>query len=209
MMTYEAMPCARDGGAGAVGAAARRAVVERALVTHRAAHLGWLRRRLDNPADVEDLYQDFCLRALAKAGQLRDDGAVHGWLKRLLFSILQDHYRLRHATRRGLDALAAAEAIAGQGSTETDAPAHEPQLCACVHEQLLRLRPDHQELLRELDFHGRSREEMAASLGLSSGTLRVRLHRARRALKETLRTACPRCLEGAEGCHFADSPCNA
>lgn len=209
MMTDEVISGARDGGPRVAGAAAQRAIVEAALLTHRASHLGWLRRRLDNPADAEDLYQDFCLRALAKADQLRDEGAVHGWLKRLLFSILQDHYRSRHATRRGLDAFAAAASVAAQGSAETDASAPEPQLCTCVHEQLPRLRPEHQELLRAIDFNDRSREEMAAALGLSAGTLRVRLHRARRALKETLRTGCPRCLEGADGCHFADSPCHA
>ncbi|MFQ5346345.1 MAG: RNA polymerase sigma factor [Rhodothalassiaceae bacterium] len=209
MMAYEAMSGACDGRAEAAGAVARRAIVEAALLANRAACLGWLRRRLDNPADVEDLYQDFCLRALAKADQLRDEGAVHGWLKRLLFSILQDHYRSRHVTRRGLDALAAAEAIAAQGRGGPDAAAHAPQVCACVHEHLPRLRPEHRELLREIDFNGRSLAEVAAALHLSAGTLRVRLHRARRALRETLRTGCPRCLEGAEGCHFADSPCHA
>ncbi len=207
---------ARDVTAGTVGAshagvgADRRALVEACLLANRAIHLGYLRRRLGNPADAEDLYQDFCLRALAKADQLRDEGAVHGWLKRLLFSTLQDHYRARHMTRRGLDAFAAAEAVAAQGVVEPGAPQREPQVCACVYEHLPRLRPDDRSLLWEVDFRGQPREKVAAALKLSAGTMRVRLHRARRALRETLRTGCPRCLDGGvEGCHFGDSPCNA
>ncbi len=188
----------------------RRALIEHCLIANRASYIGYLRRRLNNPADVEDLYQDFCLRALAKAEQLRDAQAAHAWLKRLLFSTLQDHYRARHLTRRGLDVLAETQAVAAQGAPEDASSAPEPRLCACVYEHLPRLKPDYRTVLWEVDFRGNPREKVAAALKLSAGAMRVRLHRARRALKETLRTGCPRCLDGgAEGCHFGDSSCNA
>ncbi len=190
--------------------AARRALIEACLITNRASYIGYLRRRLNNPADVEDIYQDFCLRALAKADQLRDEDAVHGWLKRLLFSVLQDHYRARHTTRRGLGALAEAEAVAAQGSPEDTARTPEPQVCTCVYEHLPHLKPDYRTVLWEVDFRGQPRETVAAALKLSAGAMRVRLHRARRALRETLRKGCPKCLDGSvEGCHFSQDPCNA
>lgn len=60
----------------------------------------------------------------------------------------------------------------------------------CIQEKLFQLSPAHRMVISLHDLGGLSQAEAAQALEISSGALRVRLHRARQALKEILEREC-------------------
>ena len=86
----------RDGSA----AKATDAAVRRALVESRQDLLSFLRRRLGNREEAEDVLQRFSLRALERASDLRDIRTVRGWLGRILANTIVDHQRRAMRSRR-------------------------------------------------------------------------------------------------------------
>lgn len=80
-----------------------------------------------------------------------------------------------------------------------DSPAAEAELqaaiCACLHELIATIKPDDANLIRRIDLNEEPRAAVAADLGLTPATLAVRLHRARKALKQRLVDLCLTCPE--------------
>ena len=77
----------------------QQAVVADALSRGYDRLRAYLVRRLGNAADAEDVLHGVILRAMEKAEALRDEGAVQGWLSRIVASAVADHQR-RQALRR-------------------------------------------------------------------------------------------------------------
>ena len=65
------------------GGSGRERAVRRVLVESYRDLRGFLRRRLGNESEAEEVLQDFMLRALERADDLRDVRSVRGWLSRL------------------------------------------------------------------------------------------------------------------------------
>ena len=58
--------------------------VRRALVSDQPRFLGFLIRRLRDRDAAAEVFQRFVLRALERSGEIRELGAVHGWLARII-----------------------------------------------------------------------------------------------------------------------------
>lgn len=171
------------------GVATPHAVVRGALAEAQARLRGVALRRLDGDRHAaEDVLQRFAVRALERAGELRDPERVHGWLTRVFASTLADHGR-RLARRR--------EYPGDPHEIARTAIAPEPEpaawACDCIEPLLEALRPDQAALIRRLDLAGESRERLAAELGVLPNALHVRHHRARRALAASLLATCVVC----------------
>lgn len=181
---------------------ARRAAVEAALLDGQQRILGFLVGRLSNIEDARDVLQDFSMRAITRADDLRDVASVRGWLGRLLATAIADHHR--RAARRpkpdlGSDALTDLSETLAHPDAETDAV-----VCDCLHDLIGLLDPGTGDLLRRIDLLGQPRDEVARSLNISEGTLAVRLHRARRKLRDLLIRMCVTCPEHG----FLDCACD-
>jgi RNA polymerase sigma factor (sigma-70 family) len=174
--------------------------LNRALVSDRKAFLGFLIKRLGNTADAEDVLQDFCIRVLARKDQLRDAERMDAWLYSILRSSLNDFYRKTGRRERLGEAYAREPQDTPAAADASEAFAH---ICACVRELVPDLRPADADLIRKIDIEEDSRKSVAASLGVASGTLAVRLHRARVALRDRLLGHCGYCCEDS----FEDCSC--
>jgi RNA polymerase sigma-70 factor (ECF subfamily) len=71
-------------------------------------------------------------------------------------------------------------------------------VCQCVNGLLPALKPEYAGLLERVDMHGDSVNAVAAEIGITLNNATVRLHRARRALKERLERCCGSCA--TQGC---------
>jgi len=171
-----------------------------ALVSDRKAFLGFLMKRLGNRADAEDVLQEFCIRVLARQEQLRDAQRMDAWLYSILRSSLNDFYRKTGRSNRLGEAYATQPRDAPASTDASEAFAH---ICACVQELVPELRPEDADLIRKIDLDEQNRKSVAAGLGLAVGTLTVRLHRARMALRDRLLGHCGFCCEE----DFADCSC--
>lgn len=175
------------------------------LVTSRNAFLGFLMKRLGNRADAEDVLQEFCMRVLARKDQLREADRMDAWLYAVLRSALNDHYRKSGRSSRLKDAVA----LEAQSSVVADDPVEDMDvICKCVKGLVTELRPTDADLVRRIDIEEGDRAAVAAELGLKPGTLNVRLHRARAALRNALLAHCgPCCRLGFDDCFCPPSGC--
>lgn len=163
-------------------------VAIRTLAEVHDAFLQFLRRKLGNPAAAEEVMQEFYLRVVIHASQLRQEESALAWLRRVLQSALVDYRRRAVARER-------AEADFARKDAATPPPTDEIEgfVCLCLYKLLPLLRLDYAEVLRRVDLENEPRDAVAAALGLTLDTLAVRLHRARQALRRALQLTCETC----------------
>ena len=163
-----------------------------ALLPPRERLLGYLRRRVESDAVAEDLLGDALLRALRAAPALRDADRLVPWFYRILDHAVTDHYRRRGVRR------AAADGLAADAAESEDLPEAEGAVCACFRDLLPTLPPAYGSLIEALDLGGEAPADAAERLGITRTNLKVRHHRARRALRDRLETVCRACAR--HGC---------
>jgi RNA polymerase sigma factor (sigma-70 family) len=168
-------------------------VVARLLANHR-RFLDFLIARVGRREDAEEILQDAFVRGVRKAGEVRDGESAVAWFYRLLRNAVTDHYRRKAAGRRAVETIARAAPEAEPGH---DADL-ERAVCACVNDLVPLLKPEYADLRRRVDLGGADVTSAAAALGISRGNARVRLHRARAALRVELERTCRTCA--AHGC---------
>lgn len=183
--------------------------VRRTLVESHSNFARFLQRRLMDPEEAEEVLQRFMLRAIERAGDLRDIDSVRGWLGRVLATTIIDHQR--RAIRRRMreqaadpDTLARAADLALEPDAETD-----QAVCDCLYKLLPTLRPEYAQIIWRADLLDEPRDRIAVSLGTSLNNVAVRLHRARKALKLRLEHMCRTCVVHGFldcGCEFSTFP---
>jgi RNA polymerase sigma-70 factor (ECF subfamily) len=158
------------------------------LVRHRRRFLAFIARRVGNREDAEDILQAALAKSLEKGGSLRRGEAVVAWFYRLLRNAITDHYRRRHA-RLKAHARLPADSVVDPGFDR----GLERNACTCVLGQVEDLKPEYAEILRHVEIAERPLGEVARELGITANAARVRLHRARRALRQRLELTCRTC----------------
>ena len=194
MMPAEPIDDPDDTAAAEANPESRRAdlTVRRALVADQPRFLAFLIRRLRDRDTAGEVFQRFVLHALERSDDIRDPGAVHGWLGRVLASTLADHYRRAHRMQRNERAMREADLARLITNLERDDTA---AACVCLHLLLPGLRPAYAELLRRVDLEGEPHAQAAAQLRIDINNLYVRLHRARQDLRRRLMAFCRTCPE--------------
>jgi RNA polymerase sigma-70 factor (ECF subfamily) len=145
---------------------------------HRAAILGYLARRTAQPADAADLLAEVFMTAWRRMADVPDGTEARLWLFGVARNLLRNHRRgiVRHeqlAARVQEQLLAAAPT---EGSEAAD-----------VRAALARLGSIDREVLTLAVWDDLEPSDIAALLSLPPGTVRVRMHRARRRLGRILR----------------------
>jgi RNA polymerase sigma-70 factor (ECF subfamily) len=180
------------------------------LAPERARFVSLVRRRVATEADAEDVVQLALLRASTRIGSLCDPSRARAWFYRILRRTIVDHHRSRTAD---LVQGTGAEREAVDEATE-QAP-HSP--CPCAIRLLDELRPAYAEVLRPIDLEDSDPATVATALGISLGNLHVRLHRARRFLRQAVVDCCGvdtcqpclNCTCDANTCCAGPRPCNS
>ena len=172
--TAELVLAARDGDRQAFG---------RLAIRYERAVYAAVYRRLGNHAETQEPCQDVLIQAMRKIGQLRDPSRFGGWLRSIA-----SRMALNRAMRR--KPLIASEADTVEAaSVETETPvgvvlSRERQ--SQVHSGLGRLRAMDRDTLVAFYFDGRSLIEMSESFDSPVGTIKRRLHTARKRLAKEL-----------------------
>ena len=141
--------------------------------------------RLGNAALAEEATQEAFIRAYRRLWLLGDGAKFSGWINTIARRVAIN-FGLRH--RRELDkrerwALELSDNSPGENpAAETD-PLATPET---LRQTLAELPAAHRECLVLFYLEGQSGAEAAAALGISEAALRVRLHRARAAMRERL-----------------------
>ena len=140
------------------------------------ALLGFLRRRVADNSEVEDVYQD-TLMAIYQARHTYDAARpLEPWLFAIARNVATDHAR-KHWKRASW--LELVEELPQRAAEQESSP---PELEAA----LARLSPSQREAFEMLKIQGLSLTEAAARAGTTVGALKVRAHRAYKILKELI-----------------------
>lgn len=150
-------------------------------------------RMTGNHADAEDLTQDTFLKAYRFFGNYKRDMPFENWLYRIMSNIFIDWLRRRPKVHiRSLDEPIHLE----EGETTLNVPdtaegpeslALSTELDAEMQAALNTLSEDFRLTVILSDIEGLSYEEVSEVMGCSIGTVRSRLHRGRKLLREKLR----------------------
>jgi RNA polymerase sigma-70 factor (ECF subfamily) len=154
-----------------------------ALSDERARFVRMARSRVRTEADAEDVVQRAMLRAAERAAALADPSRARAWFYRILRRAIADHHRSRPADASG----GHEEAVEGVDTASAPPPVSP---CACAVHLLADLRPAYAEVLRRVDLDGEDPSVVATAIGASTASLYVRLHRARRALRDRVERHC-------------------
>ena len=174
--------------------------VVNSLLQLRRQFLGFIARRVEDPATAEDILQNAFLRLLDSGDQLRESDSAVAWFYRILRNAIIDHYR-----RRTSEGAALERWVHELESATEPEPALEETTCQCIGGALETLTPAYASLLREVDLGDATLSGYADSQGITAGNAAVRAHRARNALRKQLMRCCGTCA--THGC--LDCTCRA
>lgn len=156
--------------------------------------------RLVGPTEAEDVADETLVRATKAIGDFREDAALSTWLHRIGMNLAYD--LLRKQQRQ--------PCVSVEDSAHDGAGADIPieaddtedierrQMSQCVQELMGRLLPEQRYVLAQADMHDRKVAEIAKDEGITTGNAKIRLHRARRAMKSVLEKHCE-VLQEADG----------
>ena len=151
------------------------------LAERRGSFLDFVRKRVRSGADAEDLLQQALLKAAEKVDTLRANERLEAWFYRVLRNTIADHHAEWARRESRLEVLA---------RDASEAPHEEAAVCACSIGVLETIRPEYADILRRIDIEGCLLEEAARALGIAPNNAKVRLHRARKAMREALLSFC-------------------
>lgn len=148
-------------------------------------------------AEAEDLTQEAFLRAHCERETVRDQGALLSWLYRVATHIVLDRMRQRAKTTvRETDLDPAAIDLPDAGTPSMQQALEQEQMSACVNRFFALIPDDYRSVILLHDMHGLTGPEIAELLAVPLTTVKIRLHRARRQLKDALTSGCTFSLDG-------------
>jgi RNA polymerase sigma-70 factor (ECF subfamily) len=160
-------------------------------------------RLTGNAADAEDLVQEAFLRAYRFFDRYDRSMPFMNWFNRILTNLYIDEYRRRGRLRTvSIDETFSAED--GEEGTTLDLPDTEPnplelalskEYIEAIHEGLQYLSPEFRAAVVLADMEGHSYEEIAEIMETSIGTVRSRIHRGRKQLRDQIKKRHPNLFE--------------
>ncbi|MFV8823167.1 sigma-70 family RNA polymerase sigma factor [Thauera sp. WH-2] len=167
---------------------------------HEAELLRYLRHRLRQPAEAEDVLHDLFLRAVRQRERFCAVTNPRAWLFEVARNIVIDNARRAHASEPLPDNLVAFD----EAESEL-APVD--RLSACLPRVLSELAAEDREALECCDIDGMTQQAFAELKGLSLPGAKSRVRRARQRLRAQLLTACQVQLdEDGKVCCFVPRP---
>lgn len=167
------------------------AAFETLVRAHGGRLLSVARRILGNNEDAQDAVQDAFIRAYKAIHTFEERSQLTTWLHRILVNTAL--MKLRERRRRPTDSiedLLPSYAADGHQTVATrewsDAMLERKETAAVVREAIAMLPDQYREVLVLRDIEERDTSEAAEILGTSSNVVKVRLHRARQALRTLL-----------------------
>lgn len=164
-----------------------------ALVAQYGRHIYAIAYRMaGNEADAKDIAQEAFVRVWRALRRIEPGASLEGWLYSIVSNLYIDLVRRRPKVRvQSLDEpLATGE---GEMARERPDPAADVERTVVeatvdrrIQQALLALPPDLRMVVLLADIEGYAYEEIATILAVPLGTIKSRLHRARRALRDRL-----------------------
>jgi RNA polymerase sigma-70 factor (ECF subfamily) len=126
-----------------------------------------------------DVLQEVWMKAFRGIHKLKDPGALRSWLYSITHGIAVDRIRQNISRER-------AEQVELEDFQEAEEPSFADEDGAAIHQALSEIGLKHREVLVLHFLEDLSMAEIAKVVGCSEGTVKSRIHYAKRAMKEIL-----------------------
>jgi RNA polymerase sigma-70 factor (ECF subfamily) len=146
----------------------------------------YLERLVGDPSTADDLLQDTLLKIARALPRFEGRSSVKTWAFTIATRVATDHFRRPLNRAQMID-------IDETGPTldaETDHDLVVDEMNSCVREVIESLPEDYRTALVLHDLEGQTAAQVAEIAGCSVATAKIRIHRARRRLKEALDEEC-------------------
>jgi RNA polymerase sigma-70 factor (ECF subfamily) len=147
---------------------------------HHAALYRFCLRMTRNRAESEDLVQEVFTRMLKHSAGFKPDAGFSPWMYRIAHNVAVDSLRKSSRTSPADEELESRPADVAP----SDEQFAEREQAGLVRRALLELPADRREVLLMSRYELKSYEEVAEALGVSVGTVKTRVHRAIKQLRE-------------------------
>lgn len=158
---------------------------------------GVLQRYTNSSGRARDLVQEVFFQALRSLPTFRGDSEIRTWLYAIAKNVALNHHhkdqRYSHLDEPTLEAVRARMTPDDSASPDPATETAQEQRHTFLYEAMEELSDSYREIIRLRDLEEQSTKEVARQLGLTRVNVRVRLHRARAALRDALETR----LDGA------------
>ena len=161
------------------------AVIETIWQTYSTCLLTFIRSRVANDDEAEDLLQEVFLRVHRHLCCSDDWQRPQAWFYQIARNLIIDHYRSRRPLVELSDDLPAADFDLEQSTDDFEA-----QLSIALKDTVLDLPEPYREALIRTEFDGLSLQQLADQLGISLPAVKSRVQRARQKLRELLLACC-------------------
>ena len=151
-----------------------------AWTAHESELRGWLRRRVGNTAQADDLLQDLFLKALRQGERFCAVENARAWLFEVARHMLADHLRVSRPMVELPDDLVAS--VEDLETVDT--------LTACLPRVLSELSADDREAITLCDLQGMAQADFGRLKGLSLSAAKSRVQRARVRLRTQMSQVC-------------------
>lgn len=141
----------------------------------------FIRRRVSDKAEAEDILQDVFLKLAQRAEELPEPAKLHGWIFLITRNAIIDRYRTRKETVVLPETLEAGEEAA---------PEELEALTASLRRMIRTLPMPYREAILLTEIEGMPQVELATRLGISVSGAKSRVQRGRRMLKKMLLDCC-------------------
>lgn len=167
------------------------AAYETLVRTHSGRLLSVARRFLPNNEDAQDAVQEAFIKAFRAIGTFEERAQLHTWLHRILVNTALMKIRSRkRRPEESIDDLLPTFQADGHQTTESrewsDAIFERKETAKIVRQAIAQLPDQYRVVLTLRDIEERDTIETAAALGTTTTVVKVRLHRARQALRTLL-----------------------
>ena len=144
--------------------------------------LAFIRGRVSDPAEAEDILQEVFLRVHRNLCCLPQPSKMDSWIYQIARNLIIDHYRRRK------ELVVIPESLPAQADfPEEDS---EAELALSLSEMVNELPEPYRQALLLTEYQGLSQVEMAEKLGISLSGAKSRVQRARQKLRDMLLTCC-------------------
>ncbi len=147
---------------------------------HHAGVRRFVRRRVSDHHDAEDIVQDVFVRAQESLHQLQSADRLAAWLSRIAANRIVDHYRSRRPIEELPEDLAAQEAEEDPVAT----------LAPCLPDMIERLPETYRDAVRLSEIEGIAQHVVAQRLDLSVSGAKSRVQRGRALLRQLVEKCC-------------------
>jgi RNA polymerase sigma factor (sigma-70 family) len=156
---------------------------------------GIAKRLIGNEDGARDLVQEAMLQAFLVLDQLKNPARFKSWLCGIVFNVCRSYLRDRETSLLSLESLTGGRQFTGfpyaeeiTGPVET---AEEHEFQKALLQAVQELSPEDRDAILHFYYHQLSLQEIGAINGMPAGTVKVRLFRARKKLKEKLLSRYP------------------